>query len=314
MTAIRSKASHPPLARTHPARQPTGEQARRELLAPLPVTERRLQVTGGSTAVLEGGSGPPLVLLHGPAGYAAHWMRVIPGLVPSHRVIAPDLPGHGASEVVDGPLDAERVLAWLGELIDRTCESPPALVGQTLGGAIAARFASRHAGRVSRLVLIDTFGLQAFAPTPEFGLALNDFIAQPTERTHELLWRQCAFDLDSLRRRIGQRWEPLAAYNLDRARTPSVQAALHALMQEFGAAIASAELQRIDVPTTLIWGRHDLATPLSAAKAVSQRYGWPLHVIDDCADDPPIEQPEALLHGLRAALDVQHGSPPCLAT
>jgi pimeloyl-ACP methyl ester carboxylesterase len=58
---------------------PVGADAREQLLACLPVTERRLQLAGVSTAVLEGGDGPPVVLLHGPLGYAAHWMRVIPG-------------------------------------------------------------------------------------------------------------------------------------------------------------------------------------------------------------------------------------------
>jgi pimeloyl-ACP methyl ester carboxylesterase len=279
-----------------------GERARRELLALLPVTEHRRQLAGISTAVLEGGSGPPLVLLHGPAGYAAHWMRVIPGLVATHRVVAPDLPGHGASGLGDGPLDAQRVLAWLAELIDRTCTAPPALVGQLLGGAIAARFASRHPDRVSRLVLIDTFGLSAFRPADEFSLALSAFLAQPTEQTHELLWRQCAFDLDSLRQRMGQRWQPFAAYNLDRIRRPHVQAALQALLQLFASPIAPDDLARIAVPVTLIWGRHDRATPLSVAAAASASYQWPLHVIDDANDDPPIEQPEALLRLLRLAL------------
>ena len=180
-----------------------GDDARERLLAGLPVTERRMHIHGVSTAVLEGGDGPPVVLLHGPGGYAAHWMRVIPGLVATHRVVAPDLPGHGASEVSDGLLDAERVLAWLGELIEHSCMSPPALVGQLLGGAIAARFALKRAGRVSRLVLIDTFGLAPFDPAPEFGFAINDYFAQPTGHTHERLWRHCAFDLDVLRRRMG---------------------------------------------------------------------------------------------------------------
>ena len=49
------------------------------------------------TVVLEGGDGPPVVLLHGPAGNAAHWLRVFPELVRTHRVIAPDLPGHGGT-------------------------------------------------------------------------------------------------------------------------------------------------------------------------------------------------------------------------
>jgi pimeloyl-ACP methyl ester carboxylesterase len=277
-----------------------GERARRELLALLPVVERRLQLAGISTAVLDGGGGAPLVLLHGPAGYAAHWMRVIPGLVATHRVVAPDLPGHGASGLGDGPLDTQGVLAWLAELIDRTCTSPPALVGQLLGGAIAARFASRHPERLSRLVLIDTFGLSPFSPAREFSLALSAFLAQPTEQTHERLWRQCAFDLDGLRQRMGQRWHPFAAYNLDRIRTPHVQAALQALLQLFGSPIASDDLARIAVPVTLIWGRHDRATPLSVAETASASYGWPLHIIDGANDDPPIEQPEALLRVLQS--------------
>jgi pimeloyl-ACP methyl ester carboxylesterase len=284
-------------------RQSSGDDARERLLAALPVTERRLQLAGVSTAVLEGGDGPPVVLLHGPSGYAAHWMGVIPGLVTTHRVVVPDLPGHGASEVADGALDAARVLAWLGALIERTCISPPALVGQLLGGAIAARFAIDHGDRLSRLVLVDTFGLREFQPAPEFGLALHRFFADPSVGTHQDLWRHCAFDLDGLRRRMGERWAPFEAYNLERARAPSVQTAVAALMEQLGIpAIPPADLARIDVPTTLIWGRHDRATPLSVAEAASARYGWPLHVIENCNDDPPVEQPEALLRVLRAAL------------
>ena len=64
----------------------------------------------------------------------------------------------------------------------------------------------------------------------------------------------------------------------------------------------SADLARIAVPTTLIWGRHDLATGLSIAEAASARYGWPLQVIEHAADEPPIEQPETFVRALRAAL------------
>ena len=58
-----------------------GDVARERLLTGIPVTERRLELAGVSTAVLEGGAGPPVVLLHGPGEFAAKWMRVIPGLV-----------------------------------------------------------------------------------------------------------------------------------------------------------------------------------------------------------------------------------------
>jgi pimeloyl-ACP methyl ester carboxylesterase len=66
--------------------------------------------------------------------------------------------------------------------------------------------------------------------------------------------------------------------------------------------IAPPELERIAVPTMLIWGRHDRALRLGIAEAASARYGWPLHVIDECADDPPRDRPKAFLAALRPAL------------
>jgi pimeloyl-ACP methyl ester carboxylesterase len=103
---------------------------------------------------------------------------------------------------------------------------------------------------------------------------------------------------------MGERWGLLETYNLDRARSPEASSAMHALMQEFGfPAISPAALERIAVPTTLVWGRHDLATSLAVAEAASQRYGWPLDVIEDAGDDPAMEQPERFL----AALE-RHGA------
>jgi pimeloyl-ACP methyl ester carboxylesterase len=73
-----------------------GPEARQRLIDTMPVTERRIELGGIATAVLEGGSGPPVVLRHGPGEFAAKWFTVIPDLITTHRVIAPDLPGHGA--------------------------------------------------------------------------------------------------------------------------------------------------------------------------------------------------------------------------
>jgi len=59
--------------------------------------ERFATVAGRRMRYLTAGSGPPLVLLHSSAEFAAIWLRVVPDLVGGHRVIIPDLPGHGAS-------------------------------------------------------------------------------------------------------------------------------------------------------------------------------------------------------------------------
>ena len=275
--------------------------ARDALLAGLPVAERRLEIDGVATAVLEGGDGPPLVLLHGPGANAAHWLRVIPDLVAGHHVIAPDLPGHGASDAADD------LVAWLVALIEATCPEPPAVVGLAAGGAIAARTAIEHDDLIRRLVLVDLLGLTAFDPAPEFGAALQEFMGAPTPATHEQLWAHCAFDLPRVREELGHRWQPFEAYNLDRAATPGVMAAVGALIEQYAFAPLQG-LERLELPVALVWGRQDPATPLAVAEAASARYGWPLHVIESCGVDPHVEQPDALVRALqvealRARLD-----------
>lgn len=280
-----------------------GRQARDQLLAAMPVTERQLHLAGVSTAVLEGGTGPPIVLLHGLGEFAALWAQVIPDLVKTHRVVAPDLPGHGSSGMPDGRLDGDRVLTWISELIERTCPSPPALAGHLLGGAIAARFASDHGHRLSDLVLVDTFGLGWNRPALRFAIPLVAYIAHPTERTRDLFLQQCFSDFHGLRGELGERFEPFGDYSLAWARTKTAKAALRSLVPEFGTrAIPQADLARIEVPTTLIHGRHDLQTRLSVAERASARFDWPLHVIEDCRDDPAFEQPGAFLDALHAAI------------
>lgn len=285
------------------------DTARESLLTGLPVVERRRHLAGVSTAVLEGGEGPPMVLLHGPAEYAAGWLRVIPRLARTHRLIVPDLPGHGASHAGDGPLDAERVLHWLDELIGETCEAPPVLVGRTAGGAVAARYAARQIRRSTQrrrlagLVLVDALGLVPFAPDPRFGIALHRYLARPERASYERLMEFCVFDLDQVRERLGERWGPFAAYSVELTGDERVQAAAGSLIGQFAAVPMPPELlARIDAPTALVWGRHDLVTPLSVAEAASARYGWPLHVVEGAGDDPTLDQPDAFVDAVQAVL------------
>jgi pimeloyl-ACP methyl ester carboxylesterase len=282
-----------------PRRPSADGEARRKLLDGLPVSEHRLELADVSTALLEGGEGPDMLLLHGPAAYGASWQQVLRELVTTHHVIAPDLPGHGASSMVEGHLDGARVTAWLGELIEQTCITPPVLVGQLVGGAIAARFAADQGERLERLVLVTPLGLAPFEPSPAFGAALMGFLSNPGEETHDELWAHCVHDLEALRRQPGARWELLKAYSLDVLRTTRVTEAMDELMEEFATTpIPEATLARIAVPTTLIWGRHDSIVPFSVGEAASARYGWPLRVIENAGNEPALEAPDAFLYAL----------------
>ncbi len=66
--------------------------------------------------------------------------------------------------------------------------------------------------------------------------------------------------------------------------------------------VPDTELRRIAIPTALVWGRHDHIVPAGLAEGASNRLGWPLHLIDDAAHAPHIEQPEGFLRALSAVL------------
>ena len=281
--------------------QLSGELARELLIAGMPVTDRRLDIHGVSTAVLEGGDGPPIVLLQ--AEFGAVWMGVIPELVSTHHVVIPDLPGLGASEVSYRQLDSDGVLSWLGEFVDRTCASPPVLVGKGPAGALAARFAVEHGAGVDRLVLVDAHGLGRFRPPIGMMLGFLGVMLHPTEQGLDRNFRKyCFVDRDHVGAQLGERYGWMTTYALDRFRTPTVRTAMRHLMTWLSSQIPSEDLDRITVPVTLIWGRHDVGMPVRVAQSASARYGWPLHVIEDARDDPALERPEAFLAALRAAL------------
>jgi pimeloyl-ACP methyl ester carboxylesterase len=281
-----------------PTSQADLAQHRRRLLAGIPVGERSLDVAGIPTTVLEGGEGPTVALLHGPGESAVNWRWTIPELVRTHRVIAPDLPAHGSSGTGRQPLDAERAVEWLDRLVEQTCDDLPTIVGHVLGGAIAARFAIARPGRLRRLVLVDALGLARFRPSPRFAVSFLRFQARPRPQSFERFMDQCAYDLEHLRRDLGDQWPSFVAYNLGAATSEAGRLFRRAGLPP----IPAHELNRIDVPTTLIWGRQDRANRLEIAERASTRHGWPLHVVDRAADDPARDQPEAFLQALRTAL------------
>jgi pimeloyl-ACP methyl ester carboxylesterase len=280
-----------------------GGDPRARLLAGAPVRERRLRLGGASTAVLESGDGPPLVLLHGGIECGgAYWGPVLSGLAERHRVVVPDLPGLGESEPV-ARLDEGAFAAWLAALIRETCHEPPALVAHSLDGSLAAHFAAAHGEVLSRLVLYAAPGLGHYRMPLKLRVAAVRFGLHPTERNFERLERVAFFDLDNARRRDPDWIDAFGAYTRSRAAVPHVKRTMRGLIGVGAKQVPDAELRRIEVPTTLLWGRHDRFVPLALAEAASSRLGWPLQVIDDAGHVPHIERPEAFLSALAGELD-----------
>lgn len=285
--------------------QPATEYDNRsKLLESIPVKEERLQLAGIQTPILIGGEGPPLLLLHGPGENALWWMRVIPHLVSSYQLIVPDLPGHGASTINKDTFVADQVFSWLAELIERTCQESPVIVGHVLGGSIATRFAIRNREKIRRLILVDSLGLGKFRPSLRFAFGLIRFIIKPTKKNFDHFFPQCMYDTDNLQEEMDQQWDHFMNYNLECANNPDQQKAMQVMMKKVGIpSIPPKDLHQIGVPTALIWGRHDRANKLGIAERACDRYGWPLYIIENSRDDPKLERPEAFTEALRKILN-----------
>jgi len=271
----------------------------------LPVSERRLDLAGVSTSLLEGGDGPPVILLHGLGMFAEMWGGVIPHLVASHRIVAPDLPGQGRSEVRAGTrLDAPAMVAWLGELIAQTCSEPPTLVGASLGGSFAAHFGVEHSDRVRRIVLVASGSIGPFRPAaPGALLALARYMWRPSPSGFDRFFRYALHDPERVFTSTGN-WPPAwRTYHIDRTKQRSVRRANAQLLRRIGIRQIRAErLGKISGPVALIWGRNDRIMRFRIAERASARFGWRLYPIDNCGHYT-YEQFDAFLDALRAAMD-----------
>ena len=282
-----------------------GRTLREQLLAGTPVTERRRDLGGVSTAILEAGDGPPLVLLHGQGGWAGIWLSVLPALAASHHVVVPDLPGLGSSAVADGDITSRRVLRWLGELIERTCSQRPALVGLSLGGSIAARFAADAPNEIASVTLLGAGGIAGrVRPRPRVLAALVRQNARPSAANTTRLLRRLTFDLDAVQQHMGPRWPLLVQYLTHLARTPTIHRANRRLLRELGLpAIPTDTLARIKHPVQLVWGATDPVVPVRAAQNTSRRYRWQLRVVDNAGHLSVLDQPTAVADAILSSIE-----------
>src|SRR3954447_22011239 len=114
---------------------------------------------GDRSIYREAGSGPNLVLVHGMVNSSRHWESVALRLAGSHRVIAPDLIGHGDSATPRGDYSLGAHAASIRDLLATIGVDRATMVGHSLGGGVAMQFFYQFSQRTERLVLISSGGL-----------------------------------------------------------------------------------------------------------------------------------------------------------
>lgn len=227
-------------------------------------------------------SNPLLVALHGFGGDAQTW-TVWAGLLSRRgwRILAPDLPAHGATSVAAKSVDelVDRVAEFLGQLPERAFE----LVGHSLGGAVAARVALRLGERINRLTLIAPAGLGAEID--------SQFI-------HELAEVRTATELTRLLKLVALRPPVLSGQQLESMLTSLGRgtrlAELATTLARDGRQHLSIveELEQLEGRVRLIWGLEDRIIPWKQAAHAGS--GIPVHFISDAGHMPHWDQPVRL--------------------
>ncbi|MFE9912465.1 alpha/beta fold hydrolase [Streptomyces clavifer] len=119
-------------------------------------SERALERDGVRLSCRDwGGSGPPVVLLHGLAGHAGEWDLLARALRPDHRTVAVDQRGHGASSRHPRDVSRNAYVADVVAVLERLGLHQPVLIGQSLGGHTALLTAAAHPDLVRALVLVE---------------------------------------------------------------------------------------------------------------------------------------------------------------
>ncbi len=258
-------------------------------------TVSEIAVRGCRIRLMRGGSGPPLVVLHGATG--ANWLPFMERLSRNFEVIAPEHPGFGNSDTPDW-LDTMHDLAYFYlDLFDQLELRAVNLVGLSFGGWVAAELAVRSTQHLASLTLAGAAGLHV----P--GVAqIDPFLMSDAQRLREFFYDQAKAE-EIIARAIRPENEDSMLKNRTtvaklvwqpRQHDPDLHKWLH----------------RVTVPTLLIWGDHDRMFPKEYAFAFQKLIpGAKAAIVPQCGHVPQVEKPDVFAAEIENFIEGIHGAP-----
>ena len=256
---------------------------------------RKVSLPGVDIEVFDGGSGAPLVFLHGASGFNAG-SPFVDALAARRRLIAPSHPGFGASslpEWVEVPPDIAHIHLELFDALGIDASQPFDLVGCSLGGWIAAEIAVLIPARIRRLVLVGPVGVKT---GPIDALDIPDIYTLPAAAVDKCLYHEPA------------RWK------LDPASMSDKELEIMVRNRETTALLTwepwmhnpklRHRLHRVSAPTLFIRGESDgLVSAEYLARYAALVPGATISTIAAAGHVPHIEQPEAFVRTVFDFLD-----------
>jgi 2-hydroxy-6-oxonona-2,4-dienedioate hydrolase len=268
----------------------------------LEMRQHYVDAGGVRTRVLEAGTGPALLLLHGMGGHAETYQRNLGPLARHFRVIVPDMIGHGYTDRPDVPYTLDDFSDHLFDLLTALGVEKAHLSGEALGASVAAWMALRSPERTDRLVL--NTGL--LERPDENGLVQ---LADVEERTKKLA---TDVSLENMRRRL--EWLVVDPESMSeemvhiRHQIYSQPGMAQSVIRVTGAMLAMNRglyegkdyldrelLANLVVPTQVIWSDHNPGKPYEKMKpAIDLIPGVEVHIVRDAGHWPQFEQADAV--------------------
>ena len=248
-------------------------------------TETVVEVAGANVHLLQGGSGAPLLALHG-AGGSQGWMQYHQALAEHFTVYAPSHPGYGPSQRPEWLETMTDMAHFYHGFIDTLGLEQPAVLGTSIGGWLAAEIAAMCPHHLRRMVLVDAVGLK-----PEVG-EIAEILMCSREEAANLRF----YDTSQV-----PNYDDLFNHNL----TPE-ERDVQFRNQEMATRLCWRPymhnpklphyLRRVQTPTLVVWGRQDAIVPLNCGELYARELpDATLRVIDNCGHSPQNEWPDAFL-------------------
>ncbi|HEV2014166.1 MAG TPA: alpha/beta hydrolase [Candidatus Dormibacteraeota bacterium] len=271
---------------------------------------KTLTIDGVNLHYLCGGSGPPLVLVHGLGSSAAvEFYHNLEPLAAHHRVFAVDLPGFGRSDKPALEYTIGLFVKAVKDLMASEGVERAAVIGVSMGGRVALGLALESPEKVERLVLVDALGVGTPRRVLAYRILLTRGLGELTLRGTARALRR--MNPATIRRfwgwylqrpnRVNTLWtdERIANHGTLLA-SPEYRAAYLSALRSIsgmrqlrdGVAVEN-RLPELRMPTLLIWGRHDHIFPASHAEAARNRIpNGRVEIFDDSGHTPQMEEPD----------------------
>jgi len=260
------------------------------------MVKQMIRVDGIDLAYSDEGSGPPLVCLHAighdGSDYDSFHLS---------RKIALDWPGQGASGPDRVPPTSRRYAELLEKFLDALGLDQVVLVGNSIGGAAAIRYAAAHPQRVRALVIMNPGGLDRGGRLARFAVRLMAAFFAAGARGRRWFARAFAVYYRMVLRK------PRAAATRDRIIADGYRIAPLLHQAWLGFADADADLRplapRVTAPTLFAWARHDRFIPYGRSRAAVGRFPRAKVQLFDAGHAPQLETPDELTAAVREFLD-----------